>query len=154
MKYESEKELNSDDLFLLTTARESLFRAYAPYSRFRVAAAIRLASGKIVTGTNQENVAFPSGLCAERVAFFAAGHQFPEEKFESVAIIARSEDFNMDHAAAPCGACRQVMLEYRLKQTEPVRVILAGESGSILIVKDVKDLLPLYFHEDALKKGE
>jgi cytidine deaminase len=152
LSYSSVSEMSQEDQRLIEAARNVIPQAYAPYSKFKVAAALRLKSGEIITGTNQENAAFPSGLCAERVAFFAAGHHHPEAVFETVAIMAHSDSFSIESIAAPCGACRQVMLEYRLKQDSAIRVILAGYSGGAEVINDLTDLLPLYFSETGLKK--
>lgn len=146
-------ELEEQDARLLQQAIDVLDQAYAPYSGFKVAAALHLVNGHVVTGTNQENVAFPSGLCAERVAIFHASHQYPGVNYTAMAIVAKGVHFKMDHPAAPCGSCRQVLMEYRLMQEQPLKLILAGESGEILVVDDARELLPLYFHEPDLKKA-
>jgi len=153
-EWEGVESLSTLDRELMDSATAGLKNAYAPYSGFRVSAAIRMKSGKIVVGTNQENAAYPSGLCAERVAFFAASSTHPNEEIIAVAITAQSELFSVDHPIAPCGACRQVMLEYELKQENNIRVILKGAKGKIYTLADIKGLLPLYFHEEGLKKGE
>ncbi len=153
-EWEGLDSMPAEDRALIHQAVDGLENAYAPYSGFRVSAAIRLKSGKIVVGTNQENAAYPSGLCAERVAFFAASSAYPKDEIEAVAITAKSELFSVDHPIAPCGACRQVMLEYELKQRNNIKVILKGTKGKIYTLSDIKGLLPLFFHEEALKKGE
>jgi len=152
-RYGEMKELPASEAQLLQQAIDALDRAYAPYSGFKVAAALQLVNGLVVTGTNQENVAFPSGLCAERVAIFHASHQYPGVNYTAMAIVAKGVHFKMDHPAAPCGSCRQVLMEYRLMQEGSLKLILAGESGEILVVEDAKELLPLYFHEPDLKKA-
>lgn len=151
-EWPSLNELSASDQELVAIAKDALSRSYAPYSRFHVAAALRLSNGEVVTGTNQENAAYPSGLCAERVAIFAAKHQYPDVPIETIAITASSEKFEVDHPISPCGACRQVMLEYELNQSTPIRVILKGEQGKVLIVHSAQTFLPFFFHEDALKK--
>lgn len=149
--YESKAELPDDDLQLLELAEESIEAAYAPYSHFKVGAALRLKGGKLITGNNQENAAYPSGLCAERVAMYYAGSQYPGQTIESIAVAARSEDFII-HEVAPCGACRQAMAEYQAQQKTPMRVIMKGEKGHIQVVNSIDDLLPLMFHAEELKR--
>lgn len=119
--------------------------AYAPYSRFRVGAALRLASGEIVMGSNQENAAFPSGLCAERVAVYSAGANFPNKTITALAITVRAESRKVTEAIAPCGACRQSLAEYEQKQNSPMAIYFMGETGNIIKVASVADLLPLGF---------
>lgn len=144
--------LTPDQLLLVGEAKKALENAHAPYSQFKVGAAVLLTSGKIIWGSNQENMAYPSGLCAERVAFFTVGAQHPEDKIVAVAITVKSNLFSVEHPLAPCGACRQAMLEFELKQETPISLILQGEKGNVAIVDSVKSLLPLYFIEERLKK--
>lgn len=145
------EELDAADRELLDNAREATRRSYAPYSRFSVGAAARLANGLIVTGTNQENAAYPSGLCAERTTLFYANSQYPDEPVETLAIAARNErgDF-LDNPIPPCGACRQVMLETEKRFAKAMRVLLYGKRG-IYEVKSVGDLLPLSFDASAME---
>ena len=150
-EFENDGELSSSDLGLLDQARRSAGHAYAPYSRFFVGAAVQLGNGKTVTGNNQENVAYPSGLCAERVAIFSAGANFPGEKISAIAVSCQSEKTGSDKPFSPCGACRQAMAEYEQKQGAPIRVIMGGKTGKILVADSVKDLLPLVFEADELK---
>ncbi len=145
-------ELNNQESNLLEKAIEASKNAYAPYSRFNVGAAVLLEDGTIVIGNNQENVAYPSGLCAERVAFFAAGAQYPGKEIRSVAIYAFSEIFEVKDAVAPCGACRQSMAEYELKQGKPISLLIAGPEGNVKKITDISSLLPLIFNETKLKK--
>lgn len=136
----SEREQNLVDL-----ARQFTYRSYAPYSHFHVGAAIGLDNGEIVCGSNQENAAFPSGTCAERTAAYSAGANFPESKFEIIAIAARGVDgIELEHPIAPCGACRQALLEYEKLAGHPVQVLLVGKKD-IYRLPSVKDLLPLAF---------
>ena len=151
-KYLSKNELSQDDLKLLEMAEESLKDAYAVYSHYRVGAALRLSNGKIFTGNNQENAAYPSGLCAERVAMFFAKSQYPDESIESIAISAKADYFTIEKAVSPCGACRQVMAEYQIQQKSPIRVIMKGEKGPIIAVQTIEALLPLMFHAEELKR--
>jgi cytidine deaminase len=113
---------------------------------------LRLSDGTIVTGNNQENAAFPSGLCAERVAFFSAGALYPGAVITDAAIVASSERFDVDHPITPCGACRQVMLEYELNQDVEIRLLFSGNTGKIIRMVGVRNLLPLFFHESSLRK--
>ena len=105
------EELSKEDQDLLQQATAACKKAYAPYSRFYVGAAILLENGKIVTGNNQENAAYPSGLCAERVAIFKASADYPAAQIKTIAVTASSEEFDIDHPVSPCGACRQVLKE-------------------------------------------
>lgn len=140
-------ELNDGDRQLVDMAREATERSYAPYSRFCVGAAIRLDNGEIVTGSNQENAAYPSGTCAERTAAFYAHARYPEASFETIAIAARGTDgAELAEPISPCGACRQSLLEYEKLAGRGVRVLLAGRDA-IYILPSVGSLLPLAFSE-------
>lgn len=140
-------DLSTDDQHLVDEARKATLRAYAPYSKFCVGAAIALSNGEIVTGSNQENVAYPSGTCAERSACFYAHAQYPEAKFQTIAIAARGTDGNaVTQPISPCGSCRQALLEYELLAKDNVRVILVG-ADDIYILPSIKSLLPLAFSE-------
>ena len=143
--FEALSELPKDIQELMNKAQQARENAYAPYSHFRVGAALRLTSGKIVTGNNQENAAFPSGLCAERVAVFNAGANFPNETITDLAITVRAESHEVAEAIAPCGACRQSLAEYEQKQKTPIAIYFMGETGDIIKVASVMDLLPLGF---------
>ncbi len=149
---QSADELNEIETELLQKAIESSKNAYAPYSRFKVGAAVLLEDHTIVIGNNQENVAYPSGLCAERVAFFAAGAQYPGKVILAAAIYAYSDAFEVKDAVAPCGACRQAMAEYEIKQGKPISLIISGPDGNIKKIADITSLLPLVFNESNLKK--
>lgn len=143
-------ELSYDELDdaareLVDAARRYTFNSYAPYSHFKVGAAIRLENGTIVCGANQENAAFPSGTCAERAACYWAGAQYPGVKFEAIAIAARgTDDREVELPCAPCGACRQALLEYETLARRGITVYLVGRD-IIYRVESVKDLLPLAF---------
>jgi cytidine deaminase len=153
-EFNTDHELPESDRNLLNAAREAMKAAYTPYSQYNVGAAILLGNGSIVTGSNQENRAFPSGLCAERVAVFSAGAGFPGIPMKAIAITAQSDNFPVTDPVAPCGACRQSMLEYELKQGENIRILVAGESGKVIAVSRVRDLLPLAFMEDRLGRNK
>src|SRR6056297_293650 len=129
---------------LVRLAKEATENAWAPYSRFRVGAALELENGKIITGNNQENIAFPSGLCAERVALFYAGSQYPGVAIKRIALAAFADGKYVARPVYPCGDCRQVLLEHENRVSKPVEVIMYGED-EIKLVKSVSDLLPLPF---------
>lgn len=150
---DSHAELNPQEQKLVKLAREMTEKAYAPYSEFFVGAAVLLGNGEIITGSNQENGAYPSGLCAERVAVFAASAMFPGVPMKVIAVSAKSTRLKMEEPVSPCGACRQVLLEYEILQKAPIRVLLAKEDGKILIIEKVHDLLPLSFSGNDLKKN-
>jgi len=126
-------------------AQEACKNAYAPYSHFKVGAAILLGSGEITIGSNQENAAYPSGLCAERVAIFHTGALFPNEKIMAIAITASSQTQPLVEPIAPCGACRQSLSEYETKQQTPIAIYFMGETGKVAKVASVTDLLPFGF---------
>jgi len=110
-----------------------------------------LENGVCVKGCNQENVAYPSGLCAERVAVFSAYSQYPGIAMNTIAITAKSKNFCIDSPITPCGSCRQVLAEYEHLQGTPIRIILTGETGKVLVISKVEDILPLSFKEEKLK---
>ena len=140
-------ELDAAERELVDAARRMTVGAYAPYSHFRVGAAIRLDNGVIATGANQENVAFPSGTCAERSACFWAGANYPEAHFEMIAIASRNpKGDECEPPTAPCGACRQALLEYETRAGHDVRVLLVG-AENIYTLPSVRSLLPFAFSE-------
>ena len=137
-------ELSHADRLLIDAATQATATAYAPYSKFHVGAALRLDDSTVVRGSNQENVAYPSGLCAERTALFAAGAQFPGKTVETLAVVARNSDGRLVQAL-PCGACRQVMAEQELRQQKKMRVLCYFSDAKILIFEGVETLLPFTF---------
>ena len=140
-------DLSEADRALVEQARLATHRSYAPYSKFSVGAAIQLDNGEIITGANQENVAYPSGTCAERTACYYAHALYPDANFSAIAIAARGTDGNeVTLPIAPCGACRQALLEYETLTGKDVRVILTG-SEKVIILPSVKSLLPFAFSE-------
>lgn len=151
-EYDKLEELNHEERELMNIAREAALNAYAPYSNYYVGAAVKLENGEIITGNNQENVAYPSGICAERVALFAASAKFPNVKVKAIAITSRAKDFVVDSPVSPCGACRQVISEYEMLAGKKIKVILMGQEGKIQILEGVESLLPLVFKADNLKK--
>ncbi len=148
--YEYE-ELNATDRELMDAACEATKRSYAPYSHFSVGAAARLANGIIITGSNQENAAYPSGICAERTTLFYATSQCPDQAVDTLAIAAHNErgEF-LEAPIPPCGACRQVMLETEKRFKHPMRVLLYGTKG-IYELNDIGELLPLSFDASAMR---
>lgn len=135
---------------LMQQAIETRKNAYAPYSKFRVGAAILLENGKIVLGSNQENAAYPSGLCAERVAIFQAGAIYPNVKIVTIAITAASDTNPTTTPIPPCGACRQSIAEYEFKQQIPIEIYFMGETGAVYKSKSIGNLLPLSFDKTSL----
>ncbi|MBW6489651.1 MAG: cytidine deaminase [Lentimicrobium sp.] len=142
---ESNSDLSEPDQFLMKEALKSAQNAYAPYSGFSVGAAIKLSSGKIVTGNNQENAAYPSGLCAERVALFSASALYPNDSVETIAITIKTKH-KIIEPVAPCGACRQVIAEYENRQNKKIRIIFSGETGKSYMVEGIQNLLPITFN--------
>jgi len=145
-------ELDIEDQKLVANAKEAFVSAYAPYSGFLVGASILLNDGQVINGSNQENVAYPSGLCAERVAMFYVGSKFPDIKIRTIAVSVFSKSFEVTDVISPCGACRQVMAEYEEKQGQPIKVILHSPNDQVLIANQVQDLLPFMFKSPQLKK--
>ena len=148
--YNSVKDLAIKDAELLLAAQKMVKTAYAPYSEFHVGAAVLLENGEIVTGNNQENAAYPSGLCAERVAIFYAGAQYPNVAIKAVAVAVKSKNVVIVEPLSPCGGCRQVIAEYENKFGKPIRIIMSGEKGQIYIAKSIESLLPLMFSKKYL----
>ncbi|MCR5153183.1 MAG: cytidine deaminase [Prevotella sp.] len=144
VEYRLINELSDSERELIEAAKKATDNSYSPYSHFRVGAALRLSDGRIVIGANQENAAFPSGLCAERSAIFASQSNWPEQSIESIAIAARNENGFVAVPVSPCGSCRQVMLEMEERYKHPIRVLLYGTQG-VHVINSVKDLLPLCF---------
>ena len=143
-------ELSPRDRELVQAALEATENAYARYSRFYVGTALRLENGKVVIGANQENAAFPSGLCAERTAVFAAQANYPDSPIEALAVAGRNENGVLPNPITPCGACRQVILEIEDRYKKPVKILLYG-TKKIYCVRSVKDLLPLSFVDDCMR---
>lgn len=148
--FESLEELDSSTKDLMLKAIEIRKKAYAPYSKFRVGAALLLENGEVVLGSNQESAAYPSGLCAERVAIFQAGAIHPNQKIIKIAISATSDVNPTKRPTPPCGACRQSISEYEQKQESPIEIYFMGESGDIYKSDSLENLLPLSFHKDFL----
>lgn len=142
----SYSELSDSDKKLIDLAKEATTRSYAPYSKFNVGAALLLSNSEVITGSNQENAAFPSGTCAERTAIFYAHSQYPQEKVKKIAIAAYYEGGFLSDPISPCGACRQAILEYEKLAGSPIEILLYGDS-EIYSLQGIKSLLPLQFDE-------
>jgi cytidine deaminase len=151
-EYEGTTQLQEADIKLLNEAWQICDSAYAPYSNFRVGAALLLANGILFRGNNQENAAYPSGICAERVAVFSASALHPGVAIQSIAVVAKTDVFDLITPVTPCGACRQVLAEYEMLSGTPIRIILQGNSEKIWILEGISNLLPLMFHGSELKK--
>ncbi|RNL82601.1 cytidine deaminase [Sinomicrobium pectinilyticum] len=150
MVYDNTDELPETIRVLMQKAVEARKNAYAPYSRFKVGAALLLENGEVVIGNNQENASYPSGLCAERVAVYHAGARYPDVKIRAMAISAASDNRTVLTPIPPCGACRQSLAEYEVKQAEPMELYFMGETGKVVKAASVKDLLPLLFDKSNL----
>jgi cytidine deaminase len=150
-EYSSSELLPEDEQLLLEKAKQVSLNAHAPYSEFRVGAAVLLENNEFVTGSNQENAAYPSGLCAERVALFYAGSRFPDVPIKTLVITCNTNHAHIDQPVTPCGACRQVISEYQNRQNKKIRIVMSGESGPILACDGVDTLLPLMFKGEFLK---
>jgi cytidine deaminase len=148
--FDTIQELPSDIQNLMQEAVAIRQKAYAPYSNFKVGTALLLDNGKIILGSNQENAAFPSGLCAERVAIFQAGAIYPGAKILKMAISAASENSTTSAPIPPCGSCRQSIAEYEIKQNTPIEIYFMGEIGTIYKSDSLKNLLPLLFDKKFL----
>jgi cytidine deaminase len=138
-------ELTTQDQYLVVAAKAALQRAYAPYSEFQVGASVLLQSGLVIEGNNQENIAFPSGLCAERVALFYAGANYPNDPILKICIAAQGNLMKPGALLSPCGSCRQVMLESEARQASSIEVLLVQQSGQVLVLDSVQNLLPFGF---------
>jgi len=144
-------ELSESQQLLVEKAKMQLENAYAPYSGFQVGAAVELANGVVFAGNNQENSAYPSGLCAERVALFYANAQYPQIRVKAIAIAAFTNGAFLKSPVTPCGSCRQVMLESETRFDSDIEVILYG-TDEIFVIQNVKQLLPLCFEKSSLNK--
>jgi cytidine deaminase len=141
------EELTADEQHLIELAIEATSRSYAPYSHFHVGAAVRLANGVELSGSNQENAAYPSGLCAERTTLFYAGAQYPDVPVRMMAIAARGTDGELtEEPTGPCGACRQVIVESETRAGQPIRILLYGRKH-IYVIDGIRPLMPLCFSE-------
>ncbi|WP_210487420.1 cytidine deaminase [Rufibacter aurantiacus] len=144
------EELTPQERKVLLLAQKATDNAYAPYSNYLVGAALLLSDGSLHQGTNQENAAYPSGLCAERTLLFGVGSNYPDKTIEMMAVTVRRRNESHFLKACSCGACRQVMAEYQNRQNAPIRLIMQGEDGKVIRLKSVEDLLPFMFTKDQL----
>lgn len=138
-------ELSAEDQHHLEMAKQVAKKAHAPYSQFYVGAAVLLENGEVVLGSNQENIAFPSGLCAERVALFYAGANFPDLAIAKIFIVATGDLIAKDAVLSPCGSCRQVMLESQNRQNRKYAIYLLGQDDTVHVFESIYDLMPLAF---------
>lgn len=142
--------LNEEDVALLQLARKTTKKAYAPYSRFNVACAAKLANGKTVVGSNQENASYPVGICAERALLATVGTQYADEPIVTLAVSYHSQNGSSNRPISPCGMCRQALSEYEKRTGSPIRLLLSGMEGPVYIINTIKDLLPLAFSNEDL----
>ena len=150
--FNSVKELSESDQLLCNQAETALASSHSPYSKFKVGTAIALADGQVVLGSNQENLAYPSGLCAEREALFTIGANYPNAIIKTMAITAQTEVFKIENPVTSCGGCLQVMIEMEKRQKSPIAVMFYCIGGQVLKVKSVKSLIPFAFVEDRLER--
>lgn len=148
--YNSPAELNDELQNLIQKAKDAAKKAYAPYSEFKVGAAVLLENNEIIEGNNQENAAYPSGLCAERVAIFYANSKYPNIKIKAIAITASTKEGFIKEPIPPCGSCLQVMLESEQRADKPIQVILFG-TNKITVAENIKQFLPIFFNSRMLK---
>lgn len=149
--FDSIDQLNNEDADLLKEARKVTQFAYAPYSNFRVGAFATLMNGKSVSGSNQENAAYPAGICAERTLMSTASSLFPGVGIKTIAISYHNVNGKSDHPISPCGICRQSFFEFQERTKNPIRIILSGIEGKVLIIENAADLLPLVFGAEDMK---
>lgn len=149
-EYDAIEQLDKTDYKLCLEASKALKNSHSPYSKFRVGAALRLQSGKIIYGSNQENVAYPSGLCAERVALFYWGANHPEDPVEAMAVTAQTDEFELTRPVTSCGSCLQVLAEVEKKQNKPIKIILYVQQGPIWVIQGIENQLPFLFFEERL----
>lgn len=149
--YDSVDELNEQDAWLVNEAREVTDAAYAPYSNFNVGAVAKLANGKIVSGTNQENASYPVSICAERVLLGSVASLYPNIAIDTIAISYHNTNGKSNHPISPCGMCRQSLVEYEERVKQPIRLILSGLDGKVIVVEKANLLLPLSFGSIDLK---
>ena len=148
--FDSIDELPEDVQTLMNQAVQVRKKAYSPYSHFNVGAAMVLDNGEIITGNNQENASYPSGLCAERTAIYYAGANFPESVIQKMAITASAQNKETNTPIPPCGACRQAIAEYEIKQNSPIEIYFMGEVGKVVKSDSLANLLPLIFDRKEL----
>ena len=145
------KDLNNEEKKLVEAAKNATYKAYAPYSGFNVGCAVLLENGEIISGNNQENAAYPSGLCAERVTVMYAGAVYPDVPITAMSIAVQRNGIFSEQPITPCGACRQVLLETENRFRKPIKIYLFG-AVEIYVLNSIKDILPLSFGEEDLRK--
>jgi len=151
--FNSIEEVSTQEQDLIKASKKASKKAYAPYSNFHVGAAVLLENGEIITGNNQENVAFSDGTCAERSALFYAHANYPNQSIEMIAITAYGKDFDFDKPVSPCGSCRQVLAEFEQLQSKPITILLASNYDEVYKINGATPLLPLLFFEKNLSKS-
>lgn len=151
-EFNKEDKLDPEISVMIELAKEASTTAYAPYSLFKVGASVKLTNGIVVKGSNQENIAYPSGLCAERVALYAASSQFPNEDIQAIAVTVDHDFPTKEEVFSPCGACRQVMAEIELKTNKKIKIIVHSPDGMTRVFDGIGQLLPFSFHNSGLKK--
>lgn len=149
-EYESLSELNAEEQNLVAEAVKATLGSYAPYSQFHVGCAVLLENGVIITGANQENAAFPNGMCAERVALFYTGAHYQGVAIKTVAVAVQSDNPIAPDPIPPCGGCRQTFAEYEDIQGKPIRILMLGNNGKIMAVDSINNLLPFSFKANNL----
>jgi cytidine deaminase len=150
-EFESAAELPSEFQKIIIDSKNAATRAYAPYSQFKVGASVLLSNGEVISGNNQENAAYPSGLCAERVAIFYANSMYPDIPVKAIAVCAYNKNGVLKTPVTPCGSCRQVILETEIRFNSPISIILIGKN-TIQLIENATQLLPLHFEKDKLSE--
>ena len=150
-KLSNSNELSGEEQLLLNQARDATSNAYAPYSNFNVSAVAKLHNGEIVKGTNQENASYPVGICAERVLLSTISSLFPNTPIEILAISYDNKNGSSNHAISPCGMCRQALVEYEGRTGAPMKIIMSGQEGEVIVLESAKTLLPFSFSVDDMK---
>lgn len=150
-KLNTSDELSKEDKELLEQARAATSQAYAPYSNFHVSAVAKMKTGEIVKGTNQENASYPVGICAERVLLSTISSLFPNIAVETMAITYDNKNGKSNHAISPCGMCRQALVEYEGRVGEPIKLIMSGQEGEVIVLETARTLLPFSFSVEDMK---
>ncbi len=151
-EFDAKQDLSAEDLTLLNAAYEAVETAFAPYSKFKVGAAARLSNGQIILGSNQESASYPVGICAERTLLNSIGSQYPKETITAMAISYMPNGTESDHPLSPCGMCRQSLLDFELRYKAPIKLILAGKTGKIMLIPSASQILPFGFTGSILGK--
>lgn len=151
-EFDAKQDLSAEDLTLLNAAYDAVETAFAPYSKFKVGAAARLSNGQIIIGSNQESASYPVGICAERTLLNSIGSQYPKETITAMAISYMPNGTESDHPLSPCGMCRQSLLDFELRYKAPIKLILAGKTGKIMLIPSASQILPFGFTGSILGK--